>query len=68
MSILDDEFLEEVRALPHKNLAVELLRKLLSDEIKIPTNETSAGSGVFRMLQTTMNGYHNRANHEPGDH
>ena len=34
ISILSDEFLAEVRGLPHHNLALELLRKLLNDEIK----------------------------------
>jgi len=34
ISILSDEFLEEVRKLPQRNLALEVLRKLLSDEIK----------------------------------
>jgi len=33
ISILSDEFLAEVRGLPHKNLAVETLRKLLNNEI-----------------------------------
>ena len=35
ISILSDEFLADVRNLPHKNLAVETLRKLLNNEIKI---------------------------------
>ncbi|PIE63524.1 MAG: DEAD/DEAH box helicase, partial [Desulfobacterales bacterium] len=34
ISILSDEFLEEVKALPQKNLALELLKKLINDEIK----------------------------------
>ena len=34
LSILSDEFLAEVRELPQRNLAVELLRKLLTGEIK----------------------------------
>ena len=33
ISILSDEFLAEVRGMPQRNLAVELLRKLLSGEI-----------------------------------
>ena len=61
VSILDDDFLEEVRALPHKNLAVELLRKLLSDEIKVRHKRNVVQERAFsEMLQTTMNGYHNR--------
>ncbi len=35
ISILSDEFLGEVRGRPHKNLAVELLRKILKDELKV---------------------------------
>src|SRR5207244_10724946 len=35
LSILSEEFLVEVRVMPQNNLAVELLRKLLSNEIKI---------------------------------
>ena len=34
LSILSDEFLNEIQAMKHKNLAVELLKKLLRDEIK----------------------------------
>ncbi len=34
ISVLSDEFLDEVRRLPHKNVAVELLKKLLGDEIQ----------------------------------
>jgi type I restriction enzyme R subunit len=34
ISILSDEFLSEVRNMPRKNLALELLKRLLSDEIK----------------------------------
>src|SRR5437899_481748 len=34
ISILSDEFLAEVRGMPQKNLAVELLHKLLAGEIK----------------------------------
>lgn len=33
ISILSDEFLAEVQGMPQRNLAVDLLRKLLSDEI-----------------------------------
>jgi type I restriction enzyme, R subunit len=35
ISILSDEFLEEIKGMKHKNLALELLKKLLNDEIKI---------------------------------
>jgi hypothetical protein len=34
ISILSDEFLADVRDMPHRNLALELLQRLLNDEIK----------------------------------
>jgi type I restriction enzyme R subunit len=37
ISILSDEFLAEVRGMPRRNLAVELLQKLLKGEIKTRT-------------------------------
>ena len=52
ISILSDEFLEEVRHLEHKNVAAELLRKLLSDEIKTRSQaERRAIAGVFGNAQ-----------------
>ncbi|MCA9011314.1 MAG: DUF3387 domain-containing protein [Planctomycetaceae bacterium] len=35
LSILSDQFLAEVRGLKHRNVAAELLEKLLNDEIKV---------------------------------
>jgi type I restriction enzyme, R subunit len=35
-SIMSDELLAEVRGLPQRNVAIELLRKLLNDEIAAP--------------------------------
>lgn len=62
VSILSDEFLEEVRALPYRNLAVELLRKLLHDEIKVVKHRNIVQGREFSdMLQQTLNAYHNRA-------
>ncbi len=40
ISILSDDFLAEVRGMPQKNLAVELLRKLLNNEIKLRSEKT----------------------------
>ena len=37
ISVLSDEFLEEVRGMKRKNLALELLKKIINDEIKIKT-------------------------------
>lgn len=62
ISILSDEFLEEVRNLPYQNVAVELLRKLLHDDIKVRSKKNIVqGRSFAEMLQATLNSYHNRA-------
>jgi type I restriction enzyme R subunit len=62
ISILSDEFLAEVRALKHKNVAAELLAKLLGGEIKTRAKRQLVQSRVFsEMLKNTLNAYHNRA-------
>ena len=48
ISILSDEFLAEVRDLPQKNLAVELLRKLLDDEVKTRVDPERRPGAVVR--------------------
>lgn len=61
ISILSDEFLEEVRGLPHKNLAVEVLRKLLNGEIKTRSKTNLTESRRFsEMLEKTIRAYQNR--------
>jgi len=62
ISILSDEFLAGVKTLPHKNLAAELLRKLLSDEIRVlkKTNLVKARS-FAEMLEKTIRAYQNRS-------
>jgi len=62
LSILSDEFLAEVRGMPHPNLAVELLRKLLNDEIKTRSRKNLVQSRSFsEMLAQTVRAYQNRA-------
>jgi type I restriction enzyme R subunit len=62
ISILSDEFLAEVRSLPHRNLALELLRKLLSDEIKTRSKKNLVQSRSFaEMLEKSVRAYQNRA-------
>ena len=62
ISILSDKFLAEVRGLKHKNVAAELLAKLLKDEIKQRGQRNVVQSRVFsEMLQKTLTAYHNRA-------
>ena len=62
IGILSDEFLEEVRMMPHKNLAVELLERLLKNEVKTRMRTNIVQSKKFsELLTATMNRYHNRA-------
>jgi type I restriction enzyme R subunit len=62
ISILSEEFLAEVRDLPHKNLAVELLRKLLNDELRIRKKKNLVQARSFaEMLEKSIRAYKNRA-------
>ena len=62
ISILSDEFLADVRDLPHKNLAVELLEKLLKSEIKVRRKKNVVQSRSFaEMLERSLKSYHSRA-------
>jgi type I restriction enzyme, R subunit len=62
ISILSEQFLAEVRDLPQKNLAVELLRKLLSGEIKNRSRKFLIQSKSFaEMLEQAIRKYQNRA-------
>jgi type I restriction enzyme R subunit len=62
ISILSDQFLAEVRGLKYKNVAAELLAKLLGDEIKVRSTRNLVQSREFsEMLKKTLNAYHNRA-------
>ncbi|WP_410510363.1 type I restriction endonuclease subunit R [Methanosarcina hadiensis] len=61
ISILSDEFLTEVRDLPQKNLAYEVLKKLLYDEIKTRSRRNLIQSKSFaEMLERAINEYKNR--------
>lgn len=62
ISILSDEFLAEVRELPQRNLALELLRKLLSDEIKVcSARNVVQGRSFAQMLEESIRKYQNRS-------
>ena len=62
ISILSDEFLEEVRGMPHRNLALELLRKLLNDEIRACSKRNIVqGRSFAEMLERTIKQYQNRS-------
>ncbi|MCC6705134.1 MAG: HsdR family type I site-specific deoxyribonuclease, partial [Thermomicrobiales bacterium] len=62
ISVISESFLAEVRDMPEKNLAVELLKKLLNDEIKARRKSSVAQSRLFsERLEQSINRYHNRA-------
>jgi type I restriction enzyme, R subunit len=62
ISILSDEFLAEVRGLPQRNLAVEMLRKLLQGEIRARGRRNVVRSRSFaEMLEESIRRYQNRA-------
>ncbi len=62
ISVLSDEFLAEVRGLEHRNLAVELLRKLLTDEVKQRSQQNVVqGRSFSAMLEKSILRYQNRA-------
>lgn len=62
ISILSDKFLEDVRNMEHKNLALETLKKLLNDEIKLISRQNLVKSRKFsEMLLATIKRYQNRA-------
>jgi type I restriction enzyme, R subunit len=61
ISILSDEFLQEVKGLKYKNLAIELLSKLLKDEIKVYSKTNSSQARAFSdMLEKSLMKYENR--------
>ena len=62
ISILSDEFLAEVKALPQRNLALELLRKLLDDAIRARAKRNLVESRSFAaLLEQTIRAYQNRS-------
>ena len=62
ISILSDEFLAEVRGMPQRNLAVELLQKLLKGELKQRRRKNVVQARSFaEMLEQTIRKYQNRA-------
>src|SRR5439155_3205043 len=62
ISILSDELLAEVRGMPQRNLAVELLRKLLNGEIQSRRRKNVVQARSFAdMLELSIRRYQNRA-------
>ena len=62
ISVLSDEFLAEVQGMPHRNLAVELLQKLLRGEVSTRRRKNVVQARSFaEMLERTLRRYQNRA-------
>ena len=62
ISILSEDFLAEVRGMPQKNLAVELLRKLLQGELHMRRRQNVVQARSFAaMLEQTIRRYQQRA-------
>jgi type I restriction enzyme R subunit len=60
ISILSDEFLKEIQGMERRNLALELLKKLLNDEIKVRTKKNLIQSKKFsEMLENAIKRYQN---------
>ena len=60
IAILSDEFLLEVQGMKHKNLAIELLKKILNDEIRIRSKYSLVRSrALLEMLENAIKKYQN---------
>lgn len=61
ISILSEDFLLEVRNMEHKNIALEVLKKLLNDEIRSRTKKNLVqGRTLMEMLEDSIKRYHNK--------
>ena len=61
ISILSEEFLMELRGMEHKNIALEVLRKLLNDEISVRMQRNLVqGRSLMEMLEHSIAKYHNK--------
>ena len=61
ISILSEEFLMELKGMEHKNIALEVLKKLLNDEIKVRMQRNLVqGKSLMEMLEDSITRYHNK--------
>ena len=61
ISILSEEFLLELKGMEHKNIALEVLKKLLNDEIKSRAKKNLVKSkSLMKMLENAIKKYHNK--------
>ena len=60
ISLLSEEFLQDVRELKHKNLGIELLKKILNDEIRVRLKfNITEGKKLVNMLEASIRKYQN---------
>ena len=60
ISLLSEEFLQEVKDMKHKNLGVELLKKILNDEIRARLNfNITEGKKLLELLEASIKKYQN---------
>lgn len=61
ISILSDEYMEQIRRMKHKNIAAEMLRKLLEDNIRVFARTGVVKAQVFsEKMQKLLKAYNNR--------
>ncbi len=61
ISILSEDFLLELKGMEHKNIALEVLKKLLNDEIKTRSKKNLVKSkSLMEMLENAIKKYHNK--------
>jgi type I restriction enzyme, R subunit len=61
ISILSEEFMQELRHHKHKNIALEVLKKILNDEIKVRARTNLVKSrSLMEMLENSIKKYHNK--------
>jgi type I restriction enzyme R subunit len=62
LSLIDEEFIERVRRSPQPNLQIELLRRLLNDELRSVSKRNLVADRKFsEMLERSLNAYQNRS-------
>ncbi len=61
ISVLSEEFLAELKGFKHKNVALEVLKKLLNDELRVRAKKNLVQSKSLReMLENAIKKYHNK--------
>ena len=62
ISVLSEEFLSEVQGMPHRNVAIELLQKLIRGELSTRRRKNVVQARSFaEMLEQTLRRYENRS-------